>query len=184
LKIAISHWLSQSPLTLGWRYRATAQPVIVVCHVIRIVTCVIHLLLEWVNLADLNLALNLWQVVTEEAWSGSRYPFAVFDPLLSLYHWWSHAVQIWQILMFITACSELRKVLFLAQSVCGFLLCMKYLGNCWVDLRQIHMEVVFGPSLGRVWRSKFKVTRDKKTSFFGPFGCLHAVCVWQYIFSL
>jgi len=34
-----------------------------------------------------------------------------------------------------------------------------------MDLRQIHMEHVFGPSLGRVWRSsqrsKIKVTRDK-----------------------
>jgi len=28
---------------------------------------------------------------------------------------------------------------------------MKYLGNRWTDLRQIHTEDVFGPSLGRVW---------------------------------
>jgi len=46
-----------------------------------------------------------------------------------------------------TARSELRKVLFLALSVT---LCMKYLGNHWTDLRQIHTEDVFGPSLGRV----------------------------------
>ena len=31
---------------------------------------------------------------------------------------------------------------------------MKYLGNRWTDLRQIHGEDVFGPSLGRVWRSR------------------------------
>ena len=44
-----------------------------------------------------------------------------------------------------------------------FCLCMKYLGNCWTDFRQIHMEDAFGPLLGRVWRSrsKVKVTRDK-----------------------
>jgi len=34
-----------------------------------------------------------------------------------------------------------------------FCLCVKYLGNCWTDLRQIHREDMFGPSLGRVWRS-------------------------------
>jgi len=43
-------------------------------------------------------------------------------------------------------------------------LCMKYLWNRWTDLRQIHREDMFGPSLGRVWmsRSKIKVTRNKK----------------------
>jgi len=50
-----------------------------------------------------------------------------------------------------------------------------------MDLRQIHMEnVLFGPSLGRVWMSRsaeVKVTKDKK-AFFGPFGGLRAVCVW------
>jgi len=61
----------------------------------------------------------------------------------------------------------LRKVLFLAPSVCFFSLCMKYFGNRWTDLRQIHMEDVFGPSLGRVWRSrsKVKVIRDKNGIF-------------------
>jgi len=45
-----------------------------------------------------------------------------------------------------------------------FCLCMKYLGNCWTDLREIHREDVFGPLLGRVWmsRSKIKVIRNKK----------------------
>ena len=38
--------------------------------------------------------------------------------------------------------------------VCDFCLCMRYLWNIWTDLRQIHTEDVFGPSLGRVWRSK------------------------------
>jgi len=38
-----------------------------------------------------------------------------------------------------------------------FCLCMKYLGNCWTDLRQIHKEDVFGPSLRRVWMSTSKI---------------------------
>ena len=53
---------------------------------------------------------------------------------------------------------------FLVPSVCGFL-CMRCLGNRWTDLCQIHTEDVFGPTLGRVWRSKVKVTRDKKMKF-------------------
>ena len=73
-----------------------------------------------------------------------------------------------------TTCSELYKVLFLALwLVC---LCMKYLGNCWTDLCQIHREDVFGPSLGRVWmsRSEVKVTSDKKWHFWA----LSAACMW------
>jgi len=65
-------------------------------------------------------------------------------------------------------------------AVCDFFcLCMKYLWNCWTDLHQIHSEDVFGPSLGRVWRSrsKVKVARDKN-GIFGPFGGLHAVYAW------
>jgi len=49
--------------------------------------------------------------------------------------------------------SELRKRLFFcAVSLWCFCLCMKCLGsrNRCTDLRQIHMEDVFGPSLGRV----------------------------------
>jgi len=36
-----------------------------------------------------------------------------------------------------------------------------------MDLCHIHIEDVFGPSLGRVWRSrsKVKVTRDQKRHF-------------------
>ena len=47
------------------------------------------------------------------------------------------------LLCLITTCSELQKVLFLVQSVHGFLF-MKYLQNCWTDLHQIHKEDVFG----------------------------------------
>ena len=45
-----------------------------------------------------------------------------------------------------------------------FCLSLKYLGNGWTDMRHIHREDVFGPSLGRVWisRSNVEVTRDKK----------------------
>ena len=71
-----------------------------------------------------------------------------------------------------TARSELRKVLCLAPSVCGFCLCMKYLGNRWTDLHQIHTEDVFGSSLGEFevqgQRSKVKVTGDKN-GIFRPF---------------
>jgi len=62
------------------------------------------------------------------------------------------------------------------QSVGFFCLCMKYLGNRWTDLRQIHAEDVFGTSLRQVWRSrsKIKVTRENN-GIFGPFGGLRAV---------
>jgi len=52
----------------------------------------------------------------------------------------------------------------------SFCLCMKYLGNQWTDLRQIHTADMFGPLLGGVWRSrsKVKVTRDKNV-IFRPF---------------
>ena len=54
--------------------------------------------------------------------------------------------------VFITR-SELGKVLFLALSVTS--VCVWNISrNCWTDLRQIHTEDVFGPSLGWVWRSK------------------------------
>jgi len=58
-----------------------------------------------------------------------------------------------------------------------FCLCIKYLGNHWTDLRQIYMEDVFGPSLGGVWRSKVKVTRDK-SDIFQPIWWPVCVCVW------
>ena len=66
--------------------------------------------------------------------------------------------------------SGLRKVLFLAPSICDFCLCMKYLGNCWTDLRQIHTEDVFGPLHGRVWRSKVEGQGHQgQKLFFGSF---------------
>ena len=46
-----------------------------------------------------------------------------------------------------------------------FCLCVKYLRNCWMNMHQIHTEDVFHPLLGWVWRSKVKVTRDKKRHF-------------------
>jgi len=50
-----------------------------------------------------------------------------------------------------------------------------------MDLRQIHVEnVLFGPSLGRVWMSRsaeVKVTKDKK-AFFG----LSDACV-RFVFG-
>ena len=56
-------------------------------------------------------------------------------------------------------------------------LCLKYLGNCWTDLRQIYREDVFGRSLERLWRSRSKVKGQghqiQKPAFVGPF----AACV-------
>jgi len=42
-----------------------------------------------------------------------------------------------------------------------FCLCVKYLGYRWTDLRQIHIGDMFGPSLGRVWRSRSKPQRSR-----------------------
>jgi len=55
-----------------------------------------------------------------------------------------------------TARSKLRKVLFLALSV-TFCLGIKYLGNRWTDLCQIHRADMFSPSLGRVWMSRSEI---------------------------
>ena len=76
--------------------------------------------------------------------------------------WWN----VTQVTLLPPARSELRKVLFW-RCLWLFRLCMKYLGNRWTDLHQIHREGVFGPSLGWVWmsRSKVKVTTDKKRGF-------------------
>jgi len=85
---------------------------------------------------------------------------------------------------FVTTRSELHKVLFLALSV-TFLFVYEISRELWMDLCQIHMEDVFGPSHGQFWmsRSKVKITREK-TSCFGPFVSLHVVSVWLNIFSL
>jgi len=49
-------------------------------------------------------------------------------------------------------------------------LCMKYLRNRWTDLHQIYTKDVFGPSLGRVWRSRSKVkVPGVKNGIFRPF---------------
>jgi len=48
------------------------------------------------------------------------------------------------VLVLVTARSKLRQVLFLALSVtCFFSLWIKYLGNGWTDLHEIHREDVF-----------------------------------------
>jgi len=52
-----------------------------------------------------------------------------------------------------------------------------------MDLRHIHRENVFGPSLRRL-KVKGQGHWDKKMAFFGPFGSLRAVYVWLNIFSL
>jgi len=83
----------------------------------------------------------------------------------------------------ITARCELRKVVFLAPS-CSlwvfFCLCMKYLGNRWTDLRQIHREDVFGPSLGRtslkvkVKGAKFTLRRSLALAYIGSVTARHS----------
>jgi len=54
-------------------------------------------------------------------------------------------------ILLITTRRELRSIMYLAASVCAFLLCVKYLGNRWTDFHQGHKEDVFGPLLGRDW---------------------------------
>jgi len=54
---------------------------------------------------------------------------------------------------------------------------IKYLGNRQTDLRQIHTEDVFRPWLGRVWRLKVKVTRDKKRHFSALSATCMALCL-------
>jgi len=80
--------------------------------------------------------------------------------------------------VFVIAHSELLKVLFWALSVTFFV--YEISREPLKGLRQIHREDVFGQLLERVSmsRSTVKVTRDKKTTFFGPFGGLRAVYVW------
>jgi len=55
-----------------------------------------------------------------------------------------------------------------------FCLCMKYLRNRWMDLRQIHSEDVFGPSLGRVWMSgqRSRWPRTKQALFSPLQACM------------
>jgi len=66
-------------------------------------------------------------------------------------------------------------------TVCDFVcLCMKYLRNCWMDLCQIYTEDMFRPSLRRVWRSRSR-PRGTKTTVFGPFGSLCAVCLAKHL---
>jgi len=96
------------------------------------------------------------------AWLQHRLPLSLIGP---------------QSVTMFTACRELRRVLFLAPSVCVFCLCMKYLGNGWTNLRQIHKEGVFGPSLGRVWRSRSNVKGQGHQGQKNAFSTLSATCV-------
>jgi len=60
-----------------------------------------------------------------------------------------------------------------------FCLCMKYVGNRWTDLRQIHREDVFGHSLGRVWMWRSKVKgqgRQRQKRTFRPFSAACFAC--------
>ena len=67
-------------------------------------------------------------------------------------------------------------VRFCFGAVCDFCLCMKYFGNRWTDLRQIHMEDVIDPLLRHVWMSRSVVKgqghHGTKTAFFGAVACV------------
>ena len=72
---------------------------------------------------------------------------------------------------------------FCAVCLWCFCLCIKFLGNRWTDLLQLHAEDVFGHSLGWFWSSRSKVRgqghQGQKRHFsLGPFGGLRAVDVW------
>jgi len=55
------------------------------------------------------------------------------------------------------------------------------LGNHWTDLRQIHTEDVFGPSLGRVWRS-IKVKGQGHQVQKRQFSALSVACM-RFVFG-
>ena len=74
---------------------------------------------------------------------------------------------------FVTARSELRKVLFLAPSVCFFSFAYEISLEPLNVLDQIRTEYEFE---GQGQRSRSP--EAKKTAFFGPFGGLCAVYVW------
>jgi len=66
-----------------------------------------------------------------------------------------------------------------------FCVCMKYLGNRWTDLRQIHTEDVFRPSLGRLKVSVKGQGHQWQNGIFRPFwrpAC--GLCFVKHIFSL
>ena len=58
-----------------------------------------------------------------------------------------------------------------------FRFCIKHLRNHWTDLRQIHTEDVFGPSLGQVWRSRSNVKGQGHQEQKWHFLALSAACV-------
>jgi len=58
------------------------------------------------------------------------------------------------------------------QSAVSLFVYIIYLGNRWTNLRQIHTKDVFGPSLGRVWRSRSR-SPGTNTAFLA----LSAACV-------
>jgi len=90
------------------------------------------------------------------------------------FHWWMHIVDAeHSFLQHTVNCG--RFCFWCRQSV--FCLCMKYLGNRWTNLRQIHTEDMLGPYLGQVWRSRSKSPGTKK-AFFDLFGGLRVVYVW------
>jgi len=75
-----------------------------------------------------------------------------------------------------------RFCFFGAVSLWFFCLCMKHLGNRWTDLRQIHTQDVFGPSLGRVWRPRSKLKDQGHQGQKTAFSTLSAACV-RFVFG-
>jgi len=80
----------------------------------------------------------------------------------------------------VTARSQLRNVLFLALSVCGFLCVYKMSGGtaeriCAKFTRKTCLIPHLDEFEGENHRSRSQGT---KTAFFGPFGGLRAVFVW------
>ena len=67
-------------------------------------------------------------------------------------------------------------------AVCVLCLCMKYLGNRWTDLRQIHRKDVFGPSLGGIRMSGSTVKGQDHQEQKWHFSALSAACV-RFLFG-
>jgi len=56
---------------------------------------------------------------------------------------------------------------------------MKYLGDRGTDLRQIHAEDVFGPSLGRIWRLRWPGTKKWHFQLFLQPAC--GLCLVKHL---
>jgi len=106
--------------------------------------------------------------------SGCIHQVNQMNLAITLAWWQHHKPTLTLVLLFLSASSlphAVNCVRFFFGAVCDlFCLCMKYLGNHWTDLRQIHMKDVFW---SLAWACMVKVTRAK----IWHFSALLVACV-------